>query len=141
LQGFNGGTQRSSFPICASDNEAKLIAPHLWTCIILGKKICKVSMVVHEGWDSFLGVAPEKVSTPILWISIKDADVKKLRREKVKTRDGSYGLLRRSIRCNTLLIRNTRIIQKRIYAILGGTLGLHQPPSNHHELASASRTL
>jgi len=51
-------------------------------------------------------------------------------------RDGSYGLLRRPIRYNTLLIRNTRIIRKRIYAILGGTLGLHQPPSNHHELSS-----
>ena len=51
------------------------------------------------------------------------------------SRDGSYGLLRRPIRYNTLLIRNTRIIQKRIYAILGGTLGLHQPPSNHHELS------
>ena len=32
-------------------------------------------------------------------------------------------------------MRNTRIIRKRIYAILGGTLGLHQPPSNHHELS------
>ena len=52
-----------------------------------------------------------------------------------KIRDGSYGLLRRPIRYNTLLIRNTRIIRKRIYAILGGTLGLHQPPSNHHELS------
>jgi hypothetical protein len=39
------------------------------------------------------------------------------------------------IRYNTLLIRNTRIIRKRIYAILGGILGLHQPPSNHHELS------
>ena len=45
-----------------------------------------------------------------------------------ETRDGSYGLLRRPIRYNTPLIRNTRIIQKRIYAISGGTLGLHQPP-------------
>jgi len=50
-------------------------------------------------------------------------------------RDGSYGLLRRPIRYNTLLIRNTRKIRKRIFAILGGTLGLHQPPSNHHELS------
>jgi len=50
-------------------------------------------------------------------------------------RDGSYGLLRRPIRINTLLIRHTRIIRKRIFAILGGTLGLHQPPSNHHELS------
>jgi hypothetical protein len=50
-------------------------------------------------------------------------------------RDGSYGLLRRPIRYNTLLIRNTRIIRERIFAILGGTLGLHQPPSNHHELS------
>jgi hypothetical protein len=50
-------------------------------------------------------------------------------------RDGSYGLLRRPIRYNTPLIRNRRIIQKRIDAILGGTLGLHQPPSNHHELS------
>ena len=33
--------------------------------------------------------------------------------------------LRRPIRYNTLLIRNTRIIRKRIYAILGGTLGLY----------------
>ena len=46
----------------------------------------------------------------------------------IYTRDGSYGLLRRPIRYNTLLIRNMRIIRKRIYAILGGTLGLHQPP-------------
>jgi len=53
----------------------------------------------------------------------------------VQGRDGSYGLLRRPIRYNTLLIRNTRIIRKHIYAILGGTLGLHQPPSNHHELS------
>ena len=52
-----------------------------------------------------------------------------------KGRDGSYGLLRRPIRYNTLIIRNTRIIRKRIYAILGGTLGLHQPPSNHHEFS------
>jgi len=52
------------------------------------------------------------------------------------TRDGSYGLPRRPIRYNTLLIRNTRIRRIRIYAILGGTLGLHQPPSNHHELSS-----
>jgi len=51
------------------------------------------------------------------------------------TRDGSYGLLRRPIRINTLLIRHTRIIRKHIFAILGGTLGLHQPPSNHHELS------
>jgi len=51
------------------------------------------------------------------------------------TRDGSYGLLRRPIRINTLLIRHTRIIRKRIFAILGGTLGLHQPPYNHHELS------
>jgi len=51
------------------------------------------------------------------------------------SRDGSYGLLRRPIRINTLLIRHTRIIRKRIFAILGGTLGLHQPPSNHHELS------
>ena len=51
------------------------------------------------------------------------------------SRDGSYGLLRRPIRYNTLLIRNTRIIRERIFAILGGTLGLHQPPSNHHELS------
>jgi len=50
------------------------------------------------------------------------------------TRDGSYGLLRRPIQINTLLIRHTRIIRKRI-AILGGTLALHQPPSNHHELS------
>ena len=50
-------------------------------------------------------------------------------------RDGSHGLLRRPTRYNTLLIRNTRIIRKRIYAILGGTLGLHQPPSNHHKLS------
>jgi len=50
-------------------------------------------------------------------------------------RDGSYGLLRRPIRYNTLLIRNTRIIRKCIFSILGGTLGLHQPPSNHHELS------
>ena len=50
-------------------------------------------------------------------------------------RDGLYGLLRRPIRYNTLLIRDTRIIRKRIYAILGGTLGLYQPPSNHHELS------
>ena len=35
------------------------------------------------------------------------------------TRDGSYGLLRRPIRYNTLLIRHTRIIRKRIFAILG----------------------
>jgi hypothetical protein len=53
----------------------------------------------------------------------------------VLARDGSYGLLRRPIRINTLLIRHTRIIRKRIFAILGGTLGLHQPPSNHHELS------
>ena len=53
----------------------------------------------------------------------------------VLPRDGSHGLLRRPIRYNTLLIRNTRVIQKRIYAILGGTLGLHQPLSNHHELS------
>jgi hypothetical protein len=51
------------------------------------------------------------------------------------TRNGSYGLLRRPIRYNTLLIPNTRMIRKRIYAILEGTLGLHQPPSNHHELS------
>jgi len=51
------------------------------------------------------------------------------------SRDGSYGLLRRPIRYNTLLIRNTRIVRKRIYAILGGTLGLHQPLSNHHGLS------
>jgi len=38
----------------------------------------------------------------------------------IYTRDGSYGLLRRPIRYNTLLLRNTRIIRKRIYAILGG---------------------
>jgi hypothetical protein len=48
------------------------------------------------------------------------------------TRDGSYVLLRRPIRYNTLLIRNRRIIQKHIYAILGGTRGLApttlQPP-------------
>ena len=50
------------------------------------------------------------------------------------TRDGSYGLSRRPIRINTLLIRHTRIIRTRIFAILGGTLGLHQPPSNHHKL-------
>ena len=56
-------------------------------------------------------------------------------RISVFARDGSYGLLRRPIRINTLLIRNTRIIRKRIFAILGGTLGLHQPPSNHHELS------
>jgi len=55
--------------------------------------------------------------------------------KNIETRDGSYGLLRRPIRYNTLLIRNTRIIRKRIYAILGGTLGLHKPPSNHHELS------
>ena len=53
----------------------------------------------------------------------------------INTRDGSYGLLRRPIRINTLLIRHTRIIRKRIFAILRGTLGLHQPPSNHHELS------
>jgi len=53
----------------------------------------------------------------------------------VTPRDGSYGLLRRPIRINTPLIRHTRIIRKRIFAILGGTLGLHQPPSNHHELS------
>ena len=49
-------------------------------------------------------------------------------------RDESYGLLRRPIRINTPLIRHTRIIRKRIFAILGGTLGLHQttpqPPPN-----------
>ena len=51
------------------------------------------------------------------------------------TRDDSYGLLRRPIRYNTLLIPNTRMIRKCIYAILEGTLGLHQPPSNHHDLS------
>ena len=51
----------------------------------------------------------------------------------VLLRDGSYGLLRRPIRTNMPLIRHTHIIRKRIFAILGGTLGLHQPPSNHHE--------
>jgi hypothetical protein len=51
------------------------------------------------------------------------------------TRNGSYGLLRRPIRYNTLLIPNMRMIRKRIYAILEDTLGLHQPPSNHHELS------
>ena len=57
-------------------------------------------------------------------------------------RDGSYGLLRRLIRINTPLIRHTRIIRKRIFAILGGTLGLHQPPPNHHRIVPpASRTL
>jgi hypothetical protein len=35
------------------------------------------------------------------------------------SRDGSYGLLRRPIRYNTLLMRNTRIIRKQIYAIWG----------------------
>ena len=52
----------------------------------------------------------------------------------VMSRDGSYRLLRRPIQYNTLLIRNTRIIRERVYAILGGTLGLHQttpqPPPN-----------
>ena len=56
-------------------------------------------------------------------------------------RDGSYGLLRRFIWYNALLIRNTRIIQKRIYAILGGTLGLHQPPSNHHKLSPSLQNI
>jgi len=37
----------------------------------------------------------------------------------VYTRDGSCRLLRRPIRYNTLLTRNTRIVRKRIYAILG----------------------
>ena len=59
-----------------------------------------------------------------------------------ETRDGSYGLLRRPIRYNTPLIRNTRIIQKRIYAILGGYPGLApttlQPPKN---VPPAFRTL
>ena len=45
-------------------------------------------------------------------------------------RDGSYGLLGRPIRINTLLIRHTRIIRKRIFAILGGTLGCtNHPPT------------
>jgi hypothetical protein len=48
------------------------------------------------------------------------------------SRDGSYGLLKRPIRYNTLLIRNTRIIRKRIFAIFGGYPGLApttlQPP-------------
>jgi len=60
-------------------------------------------------------------------------------------RDGSYGLLRRPISINTPLIRHTqhtRIKRKRIFAILGSTLGLHQPPPNHHQIAPpASRTL
>ena len=30
---------------------------------------------------------------------------------------------------------HTRIIRNHIFAILGGTLCLHQPPSNHHELS------
>jgi len=53
----------------------------------------------------------------------------------VLDRDGSYGLLRHPIRYNTLFIRNTRIIRRLIYAILGVPVGLHQPPSNHHELS------
>jgi hypothetical protein len=57
-------------------------------------------------------------------------------------RDGSYRLLRRPIQINTPLIRHTRIIRKRIFAILGGTLGLHQPPPNHHRIVPpASGTL
>ena len=46
-----------------------------------------------------------------------------------------HGLLRRPIRYNTLLIRNTRIIRKRIFAILGVPWASHQPPPNHHELS------
>jgi len=42
----------------------------------------------------------------------------------ILTRDGSYGLLRRPIRINTLLIRHTRIIRKRIFAILGGVFAI-----------------
>jgi len=64
-----------------------------------------------------------------------------IQKDLILFRDGSYGLLRRPIRYNTLLIRNTRIIQKRIDAILGGTLGLHQPPSNHHELSPSLQNI
>jgi hypothetical protein len=39
--------------------------------------------------------------------------------DTVYTRDGSYGLLRRPIRYNMLLIRNTRIIRKRIMLFWG----------------------
>jgi len=57
-------------------------------------------------------------------------------------RDGSYGLLRRPIRFNTLLIRNTRIIRKCIYAILGGTRGLAPTTLQQPRIVPpASRTL
>jgi len=57
-------------------------------------------------------------------------------------RDESYGLLRRPIRINTPLIRHTRIIRKRIFAILGGTLGLHQTTLQPPRIVPpASRTL
>ena len=105
------------------------VGVHRWQCSS-AQRIKQTLQAMRQGWQQYFVVLATKGIV---------ATSKRQKGAFMQTRDGSYGLLRRPIRYNTLLIRNTRIIRKRYF---GGYPGLApttlQPPRT---VPPASRAL